>query len=239
MTKRANGTLLATLLLLGGCGFGTAGVVAAVHNGNGSANAPSTASGLVVLQPKVSPATIRLVLTDAEADAVTVEFAYVLPGSGGQEQLMTQVGPNPVTLAASAAGTEHTLSWAFSGEPGLPSNGSFVDGVTMIARVRGGVAQTTVVGLGNDAPVVTRGDPAAERDHGRRAGGLPRAGLVGRRRRRRRRVLRRIAAGAGLAARARPAGTGGVDCRTLVHRHRRGARRRRPDVLLGHELGTG
>jgi hypothetical protein len=141
-------------MLAGSCGFGTGGIVAASRGGGGSANAPATPAGLLVLDAKQSPARIRIVLTDAESDRSTTDFFYVLPGEAGNERRLTQLPANPIDLSTSREGVVHELLWDFAREAGLPPAASFVDGVTVIARVRDGLTQATVVGLGNDAPVV-------------------------------------------------------------------------------------
>ena len=50
------------------------------------------------------------------------------------------------------AGVTHDLVWDFAREPGLGAQ--FVDDVTVLARIGGGVTQTTVIGLGNDVPEI-------------------------------------------------------------------------------------
>ncbi|MCA8973621.1 MAG: hypothetical protein KDC98_02820, partial [Planctomycetes bacterium] len=140
---------LLSALLVGAasCGFGSAGFAAALGGGSGTANAPSTPAGLSVLDPKTSPARILVVLSDAEGDAATIEFSYVV---GGVERPISAMAANPVVLATSSDGVAHQLEWDFAGEPGLGPQ--FVPEVTVVGRIRGGLTQTTVVGLGNDAP---------------------------------------------------------------------------------------
>ncbi|MCA8974506.1 MAG: VCBS repeat-containing protein [Planctomycetes bacterium] len=150
---------MSLVLTLHGCGFGTFGFVSAAAGGGGSTNAPSTPAGLLVIDGKVSPARIRIVLTDAEADAANVEFFYVLPADG-VERALEGLAANPVNLSASTGGVEHELSWDFASEAGLDT--AYHPGVQLIARVGGGVSQTTVVGLGNDAPIVEVREPDAE-----------------------------------------------------------------------------
>jgi len=140
-------------LLVASCGFGTGGVIAAASGGGGGAtNAAATPAGLVVLDPKTSPARIRIVVTDAEGDAATVDFRYVLPSEPGVERAVTGIAANPARLAGSPDGRAYEIPWNFAAEAGLGAQ--FTAGVTLIARLDGKLTQTTVVGLGNDAPEV-------------------------------------------------------------------------------------
>src|SRR5262245_58102946 len=95
--QRLAALAILTMLCSQSCGFGTAGGVAAVHGGDGGSNAPTTPGTLAVLGAKLSPATIRIVLTDPEGDPATVTFFRVAPGGG--EVPLAQLAQNPVSLA--------------------------------------------------------------------------------------------------------------------------------------------
>ncbi len=160
---------LATLLVCtSSCGFGTAGVVAAAgKSGRRTTTSLTTLSGTSVggfltEEPKVSPARIRFTLADEQSDPASVDLFYTLPSAPGQEVLMTALEGLTPTLATSPGGIDHTISWRFIEEAGIPSNGSLIEGVTLIARVRGGTSQLVNVRLGNDAPSVEVLPPAPE-----------------------------------------------------------------------------
>ena len=150
---------LAFLLFASGCGFGTAGVGAAVGKDRSRSTSITTVSGLRVegiatTEPKVSPARIRFTLADEQSDPASVEFFYTLPlATVGEGRVTALQGLTP-TLTTSPAGIEHTVDWQFVAEPGIPTNGSLIEGVTVMARVGGGTSQEVTVRLGNDAPSV-------------------------------------------------------------------------------------
>ena len=144
-----------------GCGFGTAGVAAAVGKSGGRTTTSVTTlsgtsvKGFLTEEPKVSPARIRFTLADEQSDSASVDLFYTLPSAPEQEVVMTALEGLTATLATSPGGIDHTISWRFIEEPGIPSNGRLIEGVTLIARVRGGTSQAVNVRLGNDAPTVT------------------------------------------------------------------------------------
>ncbi|MCA8943446.1 MAG: VCBS repeat-containing protein [Planctomycetes bacterium] len=147
----------AVLGTLCSCGFGSAGIAALSSGGSDSNSAPSLSldvQGFTIELPKVPPAKIKLTLSDPESDPAKVELFYVEPSAPTTVVPMSAVGPNPRTLATSPGGTEHEISWDFTNEARLPADGSFVDGVKVIARVEGGASRELIFGLGNDAPVV-------------------------------------------------------------------------------------
>jgi hypothetical protein len=137
-------------LSISSCGFGTGAVLSTTNDRGGSANAPASPTGLVVLGQKQSPARLQLVLRDFEGDAVEVQLSYALPSAPNVERPITRVAANPVRLAASRQGTVHEIPWDFAAEEGLGTG--FTSNVVVVARLPGGVVQSTVVGLGNDAP---------------------------------------------------------------------------------------
>lgn len=132
------------------CGFGTGAVLSATNDRGGSTNAPASPTGLVVLGQKQSPARLQLVLRDFEGDSVDVQLWYALPSAPNVERPITRVAANPVRLGASRQGTVHEIPWDFAAEEGLGTG--FTPDVVVVARLAGGVVQSTVVGLGNDAP---------------------------------------------------------------------------------------
>jgi hypothetical protein len=146
-------------LITAGCGAGVAGVVVASAGDDGS-NAASTLSDLEVTgidssAPKKPPARIQFVLRDQESDSQAVDLLYTLPTPPGQERSITQLASLPATFASSPDGVEHELSWAFDHEDGIPADGSLIEGVQVIARLRrAGTSVIRTVQLGNDAPVV-------------------------------------------------------------------------------------
>ncbi|MFO1030492.1 MAG: VCBS repeat-containing protein [Planctomycetota bacterium] len=146
-------SVLSSLVLAASCGFGTAGVVSSLGSGGGATNAPATPTSLLVVQPKVSPADIRIVLADAEANEAEVEFLFATSATGGVPQRLTRIAQNPVRLATSREGREQRIAWDFANEPGIGTT-SLSRGVRLFARIANGVNQDTVVDLGNDAPVV-------------------------------------------------------------------------------------
>ncbi|MCA8942345.1 MAG: hypothetical protein KDB80_07260, partial [Planctomycetes bacterium] len=150
------------LLTLQGCGFGSAGIVAGASRGGGTNATPSLsdfdARALLTAAPNTSPAILRLMISDPSSNAALVRFAYRLPGESVERAMSLDI--NPVVLETSPQGTVHELEWDFTREAGLPSDGSFVDDVELIARVDSASAseviqQRVTTGLGNDAPVVS------------------------------------------------------------------------------------
>lgn len=155
MTTRQH-LLLSLVLVSGGCGFGTAGLLSATQGGGGSAapsNAPTTLTGLQVLTSKVSPATIRLELSDNEGDPVHVEFLYVLPSAPEVRVPLTTLAANPAPLSTSRQGIAHSLAWDFASEPGIATTARIAT-VTLIARMQDGSERSTATDLGNDPPVI-------------------------------------------------------------------------------------
>ncbi|MEM7201310.1 MAG: VCBS repeat-containing protein [Planctomycetota bacterium] len=146
-------------LLAPGCGYGSAGLVGSL-SGDGRGNAPPSlggfeARGSTVTEPKLSPATIRLVLADAEADAATVELSMIVPSDPSTEHRLARVPDNPAELTTTPAGAVHEIAWDFAAEAALPANASYVEGVVLVARLAGGTTDQLVVGLGNDPPEIS------------------------------------------------------------------------------------
>ncbi|MCB1007045.1 MAG: VCBS repeat-containing protein, partial [Acidimicrobiales bacterium] len=163
--------LFAGLPTLSGCGSGTAALVSG--SGSGGGNAATVLSGFQLQGAKVSPATIAFTVVDEEADPAHVELLYALPGEAPRP--MTHLTPltaglaldgNVATATSSANGVTHRLSWDFTAEAGVPSDGSFVAGAGILARIEGGTqglilgANADAQGLGNDAPTLL--DPTPE-----------------------------------------------------------------------------
>ncbi|MEM7202433.1 MAG: VCBS repeat-containing protein [Planctomycetota bacterium] len=165
--SRITAPLLAVAFLVTGCGYGSASLAGVLGDGERNNAAPTLGSlevqGVGVVAPKTSPATVEVLLSDAESDPATIALSMVVPGNPQGEQVLRAVPGNPTTLETSAAGVRHTMSWDFAAEPSLPVDASYVEGVQLIARLDSGAAQSVVVGLGNDPPEITQlVQPAAE-----------------------------------------------------------------------------
>ncbi|MCA8941920.1 MAG: VCBS repeat-containing protein [Planctomycetes bacterium] len=166
--SRIASTLVAAsgLLLASGCGFGSAGIAAGVANGSDPSRPSASLGGLSVSSltagdPRVSPAYLRIQVADPDSNPALVEFSYTLPHAPTLEHRL-RLPQNPVRLATSPNGIDHEIEWHFDREPNLPSDGSYVAGVRLIARLEDGTTQTSpATGLGNDAPVVAIGAPGS------------------------------------------------------------------------------
>lgn len=165
--------LAAILPATSGCGFGTIGAALGLSSGGSGSGSggglPTTLTGFSLEGTQAPPATIRFQLFDPESQTAMVELRMLVPdGSGGEtDSLLTQLtqngvpSPNPLLLEASPTGTEHVFQWDFPDEPGLPSDGTLVEGVTVFALVPGVVDEAfngtnaEISGLGNNPPAVT------------------------------------------------------------------------------------
>jgi hypothetical protein len=145
MTGRIHGVSLAVSVLFAGCGAGVAGVAASSGN-SGGGDTPALTT-FEIVDPKVSPALLRL-----EASAGVVAEFFFERANGGEKRMTALRGPgvsgNRVQLPAGA----FDLTWEFATELGSPE---FVSEVELFARhlngrlIRGGNLK---LGIGNDPP---------------------------------------------------------------------------------------
>lgn len=151
---------------LAGCNAGLGAVVSGLSDdsSSGAQESPSSMSAFTVLNTRTSPALIRFVLIDADADDVELELLYELPDGTTHPATALQGAANPSTYAASAGGTTYDVAWDFAAEPGFDPAGGFLDGVTVFGRILSSQGPPTAVvagataavdiGLGNDAPEI-------------------------------------------------------------------------------------
>lgn len=143
--------LVATLAT--SCGAGTGAAVSAASGGDTVTvgNAPTQISAVSVIERKVSPARIRFLLTDPEADSVTVELRATTDGTFASSTLVTTLNG----LATSDAGTSHEFVWDFAPQFG----NALTQDVLVFAVLQGSTnivlgSNATFADLGNDAPVL-------------------------------------------------------------------------------------
>ncbi|MCA8944482.1 MAG: VCBS repeat-containing protein, partial [Planctomycetes bacterium] len=149
---------LLPLLACFGCSSGGGGgeIVATTPTLNGL-----ELRSVVTGDTRLSPAVIRIVVADAQSKPVELRLAFALPTDPTLEIPVTAIAlPNPLSLPSSPAGVTHEIVWEFRAEPSLPTDGHFVDGVRLIARLATGAQRSITLGLGNDAPSVALGSPA-------------------------------------------------------------------------------
>lgn len=171
MTVLARSTaLLLALMLPTGCGSGLAGALSSGGSSGSSSNAPTSTSGLAVVDPgtggapKTSPAEIRFVLTDAEGDAASVAFTYEVAGGAPRPVTQLDTSVNLAALPSSGTGVEYALPWRFVDEGDARLDGTFVDNVVLRAFVNGAEQPNPPganggLGLGNDLPTVALEPP--------------------------------------------------------------------------------
>ena len=161
-------SLIPGLVMLGGCGAGTAAIGAAANGGGGGGNSPPTISNLQVPVFKTSPAGIRFELFDQEGETVEVELCARLPLPGGGlsdphrlEQVSGPLFPQngaSIPIPAGAAALSIEADWFFSDEDFLPNDGRLVEDIQLVARLSTGLeavlGDDEPLALGNDAPAV-------------------------------------------------------------------------------------
>ena len=160
---------LCTLLCassLAGCNSGLAALVGLSNSDSEDpANTAPSVGAFLLEDAAQSPATIRFRLVDPEGDPATVSLYYQTIGE--PPQLLTQLigGENEASYATNGNGLEHVLSWHFTGETGLPRDGSYVPDVQVYATLAAGAQSITpginaaIAGVGNDAPEVQSAVP--------------------------------------------------------------------------------
>ncbi len=119
---------------------------------------PAVVQALGVTDARSSPATVTLVLADAEDQPTRVVLEYFEPGSATPKTLTLVGAPSLASLAAAAGGTVHTFQWDFVADLGSASfrtgfqvRASAIDGLQSIAST----ATAANLSLGNDAPTQT------------------------------------------------------------------------------------
>ncbi|MCA8941918.1 MAG: VCBS repeat-containing protein [Planctomycetes bacterium] len=109
-------------------------------------------------------------MTDSGSNPATVELLYQLPGEAMPRRMDLDGRPNPVVAMTSPNGVTHAFDWDFEAAAGMPGDGSYVEGVRLLARIVDAPGQSEVVrfvdvGLGNDEPTIGLG-PVTVRDDG-------------------------------------------------------------------------
>jgi len=174
--------------LLASCGAGTAGVLAGSGSSSVDGNSAPALVGLQLPSPqsKTSPALIRLELSDLEGETVRVQLCAKVPLTGGgmsDEIPLTRVtGPDFPANGASVEippGNQIRVieaEWRFPEEafPDWPDDGSYVEGIQLIARLGTGgelvLGDDELLSIGNDAPRVTAVTPIVPPDEGEVSG---------------------------------------------------------------------
>ncbi len=153
---------LAIPALLGSCGAGTAAIVAGTSGGGGG-DAPTVLNSFEVLNPKISPASLRIRVTGRAP--VTVELFYEPPSLSRQPMTkLAGVTGNAVVLTDPGA----DLPWDFAAEPFL-SGEHFVEGVKLTLVFAGGAIPDggeILLGMGNDPPVIEEVLPPSQEASG-------------------------------------------------------------------------
>lgn len=151
---------LTLLTSLGGCGFGTAGILAGSGSGSGSTNGRSVASSMLVTRKAQSPCDIYFVLRDQEGDASDIEIGIRRAGEPEFRPVTLAAGSRPLSGVPDAS-APYRLQWDFAAD--LGSN-AYHDDVEVQVIVKGGVSPPLLqaVEVVNDDPSVASFLPEVE-----------------------------------------------------------------------------
>ncbi len=139
-----------------GCGLGSA-AAASGGGGGGSSNAPTSVANLAVLGPRSSPAEVRFLLRDRDADPATLQILVLAPGDALADAVPAKLvgDPSLTSLVTSRDGIEYSFEWEFAAQ--LPSGDGLAQDYTLFLSVQGGAttptaANSLTLDVGNDAP---------------------------------------------------------------------------------------
>ncbi len=160
--------VLPPLVLLGGCGAATVGVIAGIFGkSSGSSSVPPGVTGFDVSDSRVSPVSIKFTITGDRAVSVALLFRPSALSETGEERRGTirsiVGGRSPGSVDEKTVGLEnlrpgpHERIWDFAND--IPANrrgSTYYRGAAIRLEVDGveNAQDERVVNLGNDAPVL-------------------------------------------------------------------------------------
>jgi hypothetical protein len=149
---------LSLLVLLPGCGLGTAGVVAATGGNEEPGQVDPVATALQAPRSATSPATVSFLLVTGQGATANAQLQFRTTGGGAFQPVTLAAGSAGLSGIAGSSSTPYSVLWDFAADLG---GAQFTSGVELRLAIQGGNTLTLAnVSQGNDAPQLTAIQPA-------------------------------------------------------------------------------